>query len=240
MSGLLKSAVFSAYGLPFSRAGLDPGLVRFLPAGAPITLIDVGASSGEFTAAVERHCGIRRALLIEPQPERCEELTARFAAPRYAIRQCAVGDSARPIELAILQAHDSSSIFPAIAGLADGRSRINIGVRDRITVPMQTIDTLTASAAMTDVDLLKIDAQGAEMLVLKGAARTLSKVRMIWTEISFRALYEGGALFGDVHAFLTANGFRLYSLHDGFRAIDGELLQADALFLAPSVETSRL
>ena len=50
LSGLLKSVVFGVYGLPFSRFGLDPGLVPFLPPGEPITLVDVGAASGDFTA----------------------------------------------------------------------------------------------------------------------------------------------------------------------------------------------
>jgi hypothetical protein len=34
---------------------------------------------------------------------------------------------------------------------------------------------------------------------------------------------------------LSASGFRFYSLHEGFRGADGELLQADALFLAAAV-----
>jgi hypothetical protein len=58
-------------------------------------------------------------------------------------------------------------------------------------------------------------------------------VRLLWIEVSFRSLYEGDALFEQVHTRLSALGFRLYSLHDVFRGVDRELLQADALFLGP-------
>ena len=73
--------------------------------------------------------------------------------------------------------------------------------------------------------------------MLQGARSLLTRVRMVWTEVSFRALYEGSALFADVQTLLAQHGFRLYALHDGFRGADGELLQADALFLSADVKT---
>ena len=69
--------------------------------------------------------------------------------------------------------------------------------------------------------------------------RGLERVRLIWIEVSFRPLYEGSAVLSDVYAFLRSQGFRLYSLHEGFRGVDGELLQADALFLGPTQEVPR-
>jgi hypothetical protein len=67
-----------------------------------------------------------------------------------------------------------------------------------------------------DVDLLKPDVQGAELLVLRGAEQTLPHVRFV---------------FREVDDFLCARGFRLLSLREGFRGTDGELFEGDALFV---------
>lgn len=238
-SGLLKSVVYGAYRLPFSRFGLEPGLVPFLPPGVPVTLIDIGAANGEFTAAVVDHCGLRRALLIEPQPEFAKALRSRFDDPRVAIQQCAVSDHCGSVSFDILNAPCSSSVLHAIPSAGGAGKRLDLSVRERVTVQTRRLDDLLAdTGTIGDIDLMKIDTQGAELQVLRGATGTLARVRIIWVEVSFVRLYEGSALFADVHAFMKQHGFRLYSLHDGFRGSDGELLQADALFLGPAVETA--
>lgn len=235
-SGFVKSLVWRVYGMPFSRHGLEPALVPFLPEGQPITLVDVGASGGDFTAAVVEHCGVTRALLAEPMPMRCRQLEARYPDPRFVIRQCAVSDAAGATEFDILNADYSSSILPALPEVGGSGQRLDLRIKERIAVELRTLDELAAGAGLDGaIDLLKIDTQGAELHVLRGATGILPRVRLIWVEVSFRALYEGSALFADVHAFLSARGFRCYSIHDGFRGADGELLQADVLFLGAGV-----
>lgn len=235
-SGLVRSLVFRVYGLPFSRHGLEAGLVPFLPEGVPITLIDVGASAGDFTATVVEHCRVTRALLAEPMPGRCRQLEARYPDQRFVIRQCAVSDASGSTEFEILNSDYSSSILPVLPDVGGAGQRIDLRVRERIPVELKTLDELVFGAGLDGpIDLLKIDTQGAELLVLRGATTILPRVRLIWAEVSFRAMYQGSALFADVHAFLSGQGFRLYSIHEGFRGVDGELLQADVLFLGAGV-----
>jgi len=59
----------------------------------------------------------------------------------------------------------------------------------------------------------------------------LTKTRMVWTEISFKQLYQGSCLYYEVFDLLTSAGFSLYDLETGFRSPQGELIQADALFI---------
>ena len=234
LSGLVKDRALSHYGIPFSPHGLEPGLVPFLDEGVPITLLDVGASSGSFSAAVLAHCGIRRALLVEPQPRRCRELGARFADRRFAIRECAVSDRNGSSNMDILNFDYSSSLLPLLPGVGGAGKLLDLQVREKVEVPVRTLDDLLEEAGWIEpVDLLKIDTQGSELQVLKGAAHSLQRTHLIWTEVSFRPMYEGSAVFPEIHEFLYRQGFRLYSLHEGFRGDDRELLQADALFLGP-------
>jgi FkbM family methyltransferase len=224
------------YGLPFSRFGLEPGLVPFLPEGVPVTLVDIGAATGEFTAVVADHCGLRDALLIEPQPSRGRQLAERFVGERVTVVACAISDTAGAALLDILHADHSSSLLPVLPDVGGAGRCLDLSVRERVTVQTRTLDDVVDAAGFEgQIDLLKIDTQGAELHVLRGAPSTLRKVRLIWIEVSFVALYEGSALFAEVHGYLRNNGFRLYSLQEGFRGDGGELLQADALFLSTAL-----
>jgi hypothetical protein len=108
---------------------------------------------------------------------------------------------------------------------------LDLGVREKIECRVTTLDALMREVSWTeDIDLLKIDVQGAELLSLSGAERTLERVLLLLTEVSFAPLYEGSCIFGEVYEFLTARGFRLLALQEGFRGRDEELLQGDAVF----------
>jgi FkbM family methyltransferase len=232
-SGYVKQQVMRFYGLPFSRFGLESALVPFLPTGRPITLIDAGAAVGHFAAAVRNHCGIRRALLVEPQPENVRALAALYTGPRYLISECALSDAEGAAELAILNSPASSSLFAVKPEFTATTGHADLRVRNRISVQVRTLDALLAQHGWVEpIDLLKLDVQGAEVKVLRGARQSLARTRLVWAEVSFRPIYDGSAVFAEVYDLMNSEGFRLMALHDGYRAADGELLQADALFCA--------
>ena len=74
----LREWVLTQYRIPFSRFDVPGPLIERFRNNGPITLIDIGASSGEFAASLDRFCGVKEALLIEPIPARCGELKRRF------------------------------------------------------------------------------------------------------------------------------------------------------------------
>jgi FkbM family methyltransferase len=235
LSVALRERVLQHYLVPDSRFGLDAGLVPHLPRRTPITLIDVGASRGEFSAAVLAHCGIKRALLVEPQDDRIGELRKRFTDARFTISQYALLDRAGSAELPVLNFDPCTSLLPVKSEAVFNDKHLNVGVEKRVQVPLLTLDNLLAQQQWREaIDLLKIDTQGTELQILRGAAETLAMVRLLWIEVSFRSLYQGDAQFPEVHDYLGRAGFRLFSLHEGFRRADGDLLQADALFLGPA------
>lgn len=227
----VKERVFRHYLMPFSRHGVEPGIVRFLRPPGPISFVDIGASAGEVTAAVDAHYGVRRGLLVEPQPARCGELRQRFADPRFSVHQCALSDEETVCSMEVLNYDYSSSILAVKRDLPNVSAVLDLGVRDRLECRVTKLDTLLQEEHWQEsVNLLKIDVQGAELMALRGAAKTLSRVRFLFTEVSFKPLYEGSCVFGEIYDFLYARGFRLLSLGEGFRGQDGELLQGDALF----------
>jgi FkbM family methyltransferase len=196
-----------------------------------ITLIDVGASTGAFTISMDRYCGVRKALLIEPQPKRVEDMKARLAGSRFSFACAAVSSEERPIGMEVLNWDYSSSILPVRRNLPSVNAAIDLGVRETIQVQATTLDKLCARHHFDGfVDLLKIDVQGAENLVIQGATEILRRTGLIWMELSLQPLYEGGETIEGMIRLCREHGFMLRSLEDGFRGADGELFQVDGLF----------
>ncbi|MGD0568046.1 MAG: FkbM family methyltransferase [Candidatus Sulfotelmatobacter sp.] len=108
------------------------------------------------------------------------------------------------------------------------------------------------SAALDDValreqleapDLLKLDTQGSELSILRGARHTLARTAFVEVEVEFCPMYEGQPLFSDVDVWMRSHGFELLYLNRCFlprkrfyKGLSrGQLIFADALYgRAPS------
>lgn len=98
----------------------------------------------------------------------------------------------------------ASSIFRA-----NGKYDVEHYVQTETSVECTTLASAAAALNITNVDLIWMDLQGAELLALKGLGALLENVRFIHIELTFREMYSGQAMFSDVHTFLHQHGFEL-------------------------------
>ena len=215
------------WGIPYSRHGTHPSLLTVLAADVPITFIDVGASDA---MSVKRQCGFVHALLVEPQPSRVEQLRRLLPSTNVVVAQTALANERGELPMDILRWDYSSSLLPVDRSQSAVTEKIDLSVRETITVSVTTLDDLCDATGIQNADLLKLDVQGAELMVLRGADQILGHTRFVLTEVSFRPYYIGGASFEQILAHMRARGFRLLSLSEGFRDATGELVEGDALF----------
>jgi hypothetical protein len=94
------------------------------------------------------------------------------------------------------------------------------------TVNVDTLDRVLAERQFHPVDLLKIDAEGYEREILRGARETLKHTRQVLIEVRFYELFKGGPLFEEIHEVLTGAGFSLMHL----KPCKGTCLWADATY----------
>lgn len=104
---------------------------------------------------------------------------------------------------------------------------------DCIKVATVTLDKFVTEHAIENIDILKLDVQGGELLVFEGARETLKnkKINIIYTEIWLLEGYEGQPLYHDIASFLSSYGyhpFGIYNMH--YRKSDGHFLWGDAIF----------
>lgn len=76
-------------------------------------------------------------------------------------------------------------------------------IEDVVDVEATSLDTLYRDKIFVDMDFIKVDAQGAELDILKGGENVLSKnIIGVEVEVEFQLMYENQPLFSDVDHFI--------------------------------------
>jgi len=197
----------------------------------PKTVIDIGANVGQFAVASANLFKDVQIYAFEPVPETNHQLNKNIASlnniKSYAI---ALGNEEGEVVFNINSHSHSSSILPLAA--AHSEAFPDAKEVQKITVKVTTLDRVLADVEFRSPTLLKIDAQGYEGNILKGATETLKRVDIVILEGSFKQMYEGEMLFSDILDLMTSQGFK-FSRPIGW-LIDprtDEVLQMDSLFV---------
>jgi FkbM family methyltransferase len=109
--------------------------------------------------------------------------------------------------------------------------------RHVVMMPVVTLDELIEAHSVVAPDFIKLDVQGYELEVLKGATKVLEHAEFVLLEVSTWQYNQGSPLLAEVVSWMEAAGFRPYDLFDFLRRSDGVLLQVDLLFVR---KTSKL
>lgn len=230
-----KYFLMSLLKIPYSRSGVPIEIVELLPKNRSITFIDIGANAGHFSSAMCTEFKIKKGILIEPVEKLIPVLKATFPDDKvFKIIHAAISDRIEETDFYVNQDADFVSSLLKLDNKSDGVRHLHFEDAVLTKVQALTLDYITDKEQLADIDLIKIDVQGAEHLVLQGAVETLKKAKVVYTEFSFKPVYEGSSVFIDLYQFLYNNNFMLTHISPGFAAPSGELLQGDALFINKS------
>ena len=202
---------------------LPPGALKGIR-----TAVDVGANEGRWSSGVLRLTRPVRLIAVEPSPQLLPSLRSTLAPfDNAVVVAAAVGATPGETTFNVTAHSHSASVLPPRTGEMDRIYGFGYEVVEQVTVPMTTLDELTADLA--EVSLLKIDVQGFESAVLAGATAALTKTRWLLIEVNFRSHYEGDLLFPELHERLAAAGFRLTGMSAPLIQA-GVALWADSLY----------
>jgi FkbM family methyltransferase len=218
-------------------------LLDALRPGRLTAVVDVGANpiDGDPPYKAMLADGLCTVTGFEPQPAAFAQLLA-MKGPHETYLPTAVGDGARHDLYIGADSGMTSLLRPDKVRLAlfngfEGWGTV-IGVQPVDTVRLDDV------AEIDRVDLLKIDVQGAELMVFQGGPSKLRRAVAVHTEVSFVALYEDQPTFGEVDAELRGLGFIPHALsavkswpiapvvYDGdLRKPMHQLLEADVVYV---------
>jgi FkbM family methyltransferase len=205
-------------------------------------VIDVGANEGWFFHCWLDWCPEAKVHAFEPYSESYEMARKLYGQDKRVRLEClAIGDTEGIQKLNILsESKVSNSILQPRADIWS-----EIGYRTgqvlQTSVPVVKLDDYVRRERLDKIYLIKIDVQGYEMHVLRGAQQSLTRIDHIFVESAVRPLYHGAARFTEVFEFLIANGFHLIGMQ-GWHRGNHALIEVDMLFrrneLMPPVDES--
>lgn len=183
------------------------------------TVIDVGANIGFFTVRFARWVGAQGSVIsIEPETVNFQSLCARLKRARLAARvvpvQAAAIEAAGEVQLALNPDHPADHRVAAVG----------------VPVTAITIDGLVAERGWPPVSLIKIDVQGSELRVIRGAHQTMRRfMPTLYVEFHEPSLREAGTSARELLVELLSLGYTPAFLdRDGsWREIDEAALEAE-------------
>jgi FkbM family methyltransferase len=169
------------------------------------TIFDVGANIGQSARKFRDAFPKANIYCFEPVRDLFQELSRNVRGDsQVRCFQMALG-SAPGVGKIYLTDHSTTSSL-----IEPEESR---GVEE---VQMDTIDSFCAAHGPERIDLLKVDAEGYDLEVLKGAASLLSSARVafVLVEVGFHPGDTRHVLFDHVRECLMADGFHVYGFYD--------------------------
>jgi len=179
-----------------------------------IKIVDVGANplagvQGPYQTLIDNN--LASLVGFEPDPTVFDELQAiKGKAQTYL--PLAVGDGKRH-QLRICQMSGMNSLFAPNFALLDLVHCHGLWAK---VVSVVDVDTrrLDDIAEIDAMDYLKIDIQGAEMLVFENAMEKLKDCLVVHTEAMFVPMYEGQPLFSEQELFLRKLGLQVHKFFE--------------------------
>jgi protein O-GlcNAc transferase len=186
-------------------------LLEHFPEELQINILDVGAALLErppYQSLVD--AGRARIFGFEPNSRACEQLNREYGnAHRFF--PLFVGDGG-PATFHETNWAPTGSLYPPNSRLLEKFQNLAEVVTPVASHAVSTT-RLDDIAEIGDIDFIKIDVQGSELVVLENASRVLSSAVLIQTEVEFVELYKGQPMFADVDNFLRASGFQFHTLN---------------------------
>ncbi|MBX3390089.1 MAG: FkbM family methyltransferase [Phycisphaeraceae bacterium] len=147
---------------------------------------------------------------FEPISTECEKLNQSASPGQRFLPYCIADGTVRTFY--VTNTGFTSSLYEPNTELLNAFNNLGELTRVQGTEQLQT-KRLDDVSEVSDVHFLKLDVQGAELDVLKGAERTLKSVMLVYCEVEFLDMYKGQPLFGEIDSFLRTQGFMLHFLN---------------------------
>lgn len=192
------------------QLGFEPGFI-----------IDIGAYIGNWTRETHKIYPKSKILMVEAQGSKSDVLTTLANSIENVYYENALlGDAVRE-NVKFYEMETGSSIYQE-----------NTKTKREIQyLSMKTLDSLLTRHELSGEGFIKLDVQGAELDILKGAKNTLEKTEFILLEASTLNYNQNAPLFADIISFLDEEGYCVFDICGEKRKLDNVLFQVDLIFI---------
>lgn len=180
---------------------------QFVPE-API-IVEAGAHRGRDTLKLHKIWPVATIHAFEPVPQLYDILTQTVCeVPRVHCYPMALSD------------HNGTALMHVSSGASDAASSLlkptgylatnpHVVFSTNVEVPTVTLDTWAKQYAVSHIDFMWLDLQGAEMQVLQASPTMLKTVKALYTEINLEPRYDNSPSYAVYKTWLESQGFTL-------------------------------
>jgi FkbM family methyltransferase len=188
-------------------------------------ILDVGGGTATTATLFSANFPTKKVYVFEPIKANFQEIVKQKQANWILVNK-AVGSQVGTTQINIANRITASSLLEMNAH-TEGYGDI-LTLKDKETIEVTTLDTEIPSNL--PISILKMDVQGFELEVLKGATETLKRTHVIVLEINNHDGYKGAPTYFEIDDFLRQKGFQLYDLLPNVR-INNKLQDWDAIYV---------
>jgi FkbM family methyltransferase len=146
-------------------------------------IVDAGANHGDFSNAANACFPSTHCLLVEPLPRLHEELEKRceHSSGHWILEKSALGATNCVMPLYV----SSNDAIGSLAGFSEEyASAASARASNQLECNVRTLDEVASRHGIAEIALLKIDVEGFEFELLKGAEKSLPKTKAVIVEVS--------------------------------------------------------
>lgn len=197
----------------------------------PQYLCDIGANCGKWAYVLHKtNPSLKHIVFFEPQ-KKLEQTLNELSLPGVSkvIYSCALGDKE---ETLTIKGGTSSASFLNSTEVQDFYFPNSVQP-DSELVDIKILDKIYEENDLPQPDLIKLDVQGFELNVLRGASNVISKAKCLVIELSFREFYKNQPHVWEVFKFLQEHGYTMIAKGYEWKSYKSgvELLQMDGIFI---------
>jgi len=200
------------------------------------TIFDVGANIGQSIDLLKEAFPESKIHSFEPNPEIFPLLNNKWGAiPSVILHPLALNSKSGTFPFHITNVPEASSLLypdPKLMELSVDHKY------DHKTIKVEciTLDQFCQNNGINCIDILKLDVQGAELEVLKGASKQLSlgTIAILYTEVNFAETYSGQMELEELLRFCSQFGYKLWDISPFVYTRSGRVWTANTLFLSPT------
>ena len=188
------------------------------------TIIDIGSKKGQFLLLGRSIFPSAKIYSFEPQINILNLQKKVLGTKNINYYNFSLGNEEKESELYVTKRKDSSSVLKPI--LTKNRNFMTNEIKK---TSIKRLDDLPNFKNIERPSVMKLDVQGYEFEVLKGAENILDYIDYVITEVSFIEVYENQTSANKLIKFLKSKSFEIKDKCN-LSKIEGKLFQEDILF----------